>query len=153
MAYALPAAIGAQRAWPERSVIAIAGDGGLGMLLSEFLTAVKYELPITVVVFDNGQLGLIEVEQAVAGFPASETGLPSFDFAAYARLCGGEGTRVTEPELLDRALSTAFASRRPWIVDVRIDPDELLFPPRLDPSEALGFGLSKLRSFFAALSE
>lgn len=148
MAFGLPGAIGAQLAAPDRRVVALCGDGGLSMLLSEFLTAVKYQLPLTVVVFNNGKLGLIEVEQQVQGFPASETGLADLDYAAFAQLCGGEGHAVTTHEQLDAALESAFASRSPSIVDVKIDGEELLFPPRVDVKEAVGFGLSKARAFF-----
>jgi thiamine pyrophosphate-dependent acetolactate synthase large subunit-like protein len=152
MAFALPGAIGAQIAWPDRPVVALCGDGGLSMLLGEFLTAVKYALPITVVVFNNGKLGLIEVEQQVSGYPAFQTELPPFDYGAFARLCGGDGTRVTTRDELDGELARAFASDSPFIVDVAIDPDELLFPPRVDVKEAWGFGLSKLRTLFERLS-
>jgi thiamine pyrophosphate-dependent acetolactate synthase large subunit-like protein len=118
------------------------------MLLSEFLTAVKYELPITVIVFNNGRLGLIEVEQQVSGYPHFQTELPPLDYGAFARLCGGEGARVSAHEELDAALEKAFTSSSPWIVDVEIDPHEMLFPPRLDVKEAMGYGLAKLRTFF-----
>jgi thiamine pyrophosphate-dependent acetolactate synthase large subunit-like protein len=148
MAFALPGAIGVQLAWPERPVVALCGDGGLTMLMSEFITAVKYELPITVIVFNNGKLGLIEVEQHVSGYPHFQTDLPPFDFAAFARLSGGMGARVATHDELDAALSQATVSDSPWIVDVEIDPDEMLFPPRLDVKEAIGFGLSKLRALF-----
>jgi thiamine pyrophosphate-dependent acetolactate synthase large subunit-like protein len=148
MAFALPASIGARIAWPDRTVVALCGDGGLSMLLGEFLTAVKYALPITVVVFNNGKLGLIEVEQKVSGYPPFQTELPPLDYGAFARLCGGDGARVDTHDELDAALTRAFASEVPFIVDVAIDPDELLFPPRVDVKEALGFGLSKLRALF-----
>jgi thiamine pyrophosphate-dependent acetolactate synthase large subunit-like protein len=152
MAFALPGAIGAQIAWPLRPVVALCGDGGLSMLLGEFLTAVKYALPLTAIVFNNGKLGLIDVEQQVSGYPAYQTDLPPLDYGAFARLCGGEGLRVETHEELDAALQQAFASDAPWIVDAVIDPDELLFPPRLDVGEAWGYGVSKLRSLFEGLS-
>jgi thiamine pyrophosphate-dependent acetolactate synthase large subunit-like protein len=125
MAFALPGAIGAQLAYPDRQVVALIGDGGFSMLMSDFLTAVKYELPITAVIFNNAKLGLIQVEQEVEGMPDFKTGLNNPDFAAFARLCGGEGWRVTEPEELEPALSKALASSRPALVDVIIDPDLL----------------------------
>jgi thiamine pyrophosphate-dependent acetolactate synthase large subunit-like protein len=153
MAFALPAAIGAQLHYRDRPVVALCGDGGLSMLLGEFLTAVKYALPLTVVVFNNGKLGLIEVEQKVHGHPDFETELPDLDFAAFARLCGGDGARVENHAELDDALRRAFDSKLPSIVDVKIDPEALLFPPRLDLQEAMGYGLAKIRGFFEGLEK
>lgn len=91
MAFALPGAIGAQLAYKDRQVIALAGDGGFGMLLGDFLTAVKYDLPITIVVFNNRKLGLIQMEQEVKGYPEYQTALQDLDFGAFARLAGGDG--------------------------------------------------------------
>lgn len=148
MAFALPGAIGAQLAYPERQVIALAGDGGFGMLLGDFLTAVKYELPITIVVFNNRKLGLIQMEQEVMGFPEYQTGLQDLDFGAFARLAGGDGIRVTHPTDLDDALRTAFASERPFVVDVEINPEERTTPPKILARQALGYGIAKAKEFF-----
>lgn len=145
MAFALPGAIGAQLAWPDRQVIALCGDGGFSMLMGDFLTAVKYELPITAVIFDNQKLGLIQMEQEASGLPEHKTGLQEMNYAEFARICGGRGARVETIEELEIALQNAYASDEPWVVDVRISGDERTMPPRVEARTALNYGLAKLR--------
>lgn len=145
MGFGLPGAIGAQFCYPQRQVVALCGDGGFGMLMADFLTAVKYELPITVVVFNNGKLGLIQAEQESSGYPVSEVALSNPDFAAYARLCGGDGIVVHEAEALEDALRRALASDAPAVVDVHIDPDELPLPPRIELGQVAGYATAKLK--------
>jgi pyruvate oxidase len=148
MGFALPGAIGAQLAFPQRQVIALAGDGGLGMFLGEYLTAVKYELPITVVVFNNQKLGLIQMEQEVEGDPEYQTHLHNADFAELARSCGGEGRKVTQRADLRDALHAALTSNRPYVVDVIVNPEERTMPPRIEPAQAFGYALAKTKEFF-----
>jgi len=148
MAFAMPAAIGAQLAWPERQVIALAGDGGLAMLMGDFVTAVKYHLPINVVVFNNSKLGLIRMEEEAEGIPDFQTDLLNPDFAAFARACGGAGFAVTEPAELEGTLRQAFDSNAPCIVDVAINADELPLPPKIHPSQALGYGIARTKELF-----
>lgn len=145
MAYALPAAIGAQLAYRQRQVISLSGDGGFNMLMGDFLTAVKYKLPIKVIVFNNGKLGLIKMEQAAEGYPESETDLHNPDYAALAQAMGGKGFRAEKPEGLRDVLVEAFATDGPVIVDVPINPNEITWPPKIEASQAIGFGLAKLR--------
>jgi thiamine pyrophosphate-dependent acetolactate synthase large subunit-like protein len=145
MAFGLPAAIGAQLAYPDKQVIALVGDGGFAMLMADFLTAAKYRLPITVVVFNNGKLGLIQVEQETEGLPNFQTSLHNPDFAEYARLCGGEGFHDSDPPELEPALREAFASNRPCVVDVVINPDELPMPPKIMWHRAFGYGVAKVK--------
>jgi thiamine pyrophosphate-dependent acetolactate synthase large subunit-like protein len=145
MAYAMPAAIGAQLAFPDRSVVALAGDGGLSMLLGDFITAVTHELPITVVVFNNSKLGLIQMEQEAEGNPEYATALENPDFGEVARVLGGEGWRVERPEDLRPALENAVRSRRPSIVDVVVNPNEITMPPSIDPKFAVGYTVAKLK--------
>lgn len=147
MAFGLPGAIGAQLAYPDRQVIALAGDGGFSMLMADFLTAVKYELPITVVVFNNGKLGLIQMEQESQGFPEFETHLHNPDFAEFARLCGGDGARVLEPAELEPALTRALASEKPFVVDVSVNPEEVTMPPKIMARFALGYAVAKAKEF------
>lgn len=113
--FALPAAIGAsvatRRPGPHqgRKVVSISGDGGLGQYLAELTTAVKYRLPLTHVVLDNGELAKISREQLGAIRPVWETDLVNPDLAAYADLCGARGFRVTTAAELRPALAAALA--------------------------------------------
>jgi len=145
MAYALPGAIGAQLAYPERKVIALTGDGAFAMLMGDFLTAVKYELPIIVLVFNNAKLALITFEQEAKGLPDWGTDLVNPDFAAVAEACGGAGFTVNRAEELEPVLSKALASRRPAVVDIMVDPDALILPPKLSLSQSVGFAWAKVR--------
>src|SRR5205807_7311667 len=98
MACGLPYTNAAQIAYPERECVAFVGDGGLSMLMAEFATAVKYKLPIRVVVLKNNTLGQIKWEQMVfLGNPEYGCELQPIDFAAFARACGGTGFTITEP--------------------------------------------------------
>lgn len=148
MAFGMSAAIGAQFLYPKRQVIALVGDGGFSMLMQDFLTAVRYKLPITVVIINNSKLGLITVEEETAGLPDFATELPNPDFAEYARLCGGEGYRVTEPDDLNAALEKALASDKPCVVDVLTNPDELPLPPKIQWAQAAGFAKAKIKELF-----
>jgi pyruvate oxidase len=145
MAFSLPGAIGAQLAFPDREVIALAGDGGFTMLMSDFLTAVDLELPITVVVFNNHKLGLIQMEQESQGLPEFQTALRNPDFAEFGRLCGGEGAVVTDPDELEPVLDRAFSSSRPWIIDVHVSPNEIVVPPKILGRFVLGYAVSKVK--------
>lgn len=148
MAFGLPAAIGAQLAFPDRQVVAMVGDGSFTMLPSDLITAAELDLPITVVVFDNRKLGLITVEEEAEGFPDQQTGLPACNLAAIAEAFGAEGILVEDPSDLEPALRQAFTSTRPTVVDVLIDPDEIPIPPRIELAQALGFAEAKIKEFF-----
>lgn len=150
MAFALPGAIGAQLAYPDARVVAIAGDGGFAMLMGDFLTAVRYELPIVVLVLNNAKLAFITLEQEAKGLPDWGTGLTNPDFAAFAEAAGGLGLTVRDPDDLDDAIRQALAAKVPSIIDVHVDPDELILPPKIAVSQAMNFGLAKLREAFGA---
>ncbi|HUW86514.1 MAG TPA: thiamine pyrophosphate-dependent enzyme [Methanoregula sp.] len=122
MGFGLPGAIAAKIAYPGRTVFCITGDGGFSMAMADFVTAVKYDLPIVVVVLNNHQLGMIQVEQMMEHYPNYATDLLNPDFARYAEVCGGIGIRVSHPEELKPALLTAMSHRLPVIVDVETDP-------------------------------
>lgn len=145
MGYALPAAIGAQLAYPDRRAFAIAGDGGFAMLMADFLTAVRYDLPIVVLVLNNSKLGFITMEQEVRGLPDYGTGLTNPDFAEIARACGGIGYRVEDPQALESVLAEAMAQGKPTIVDVLVDEDQLFVPSKLAIGDAANYGLAKVR--------
>jgi thiamine pyrophosphate-dependent acetolactate synthase large subunit-like protein len=122
--YALPAALGAAVAFPERAVVAVAGDGGLAFSLGELITAVQHNLPVTVVCLNNARLGMINSEQEQLGMAPFFTERPAIDYASVAQACGAQGVHVEEPGALTATLHQALGARRPFVVDVAIDPME-----------------------------
>jgi len=146
MACALPYAIGAQVAYPGRQVVAFAGDGGMSMLMAELATAVKYKLPIKVVVIKNNTLGQIKWEQMVfLGNPEYVCDLQPIDFAGIARACGAVGFTVERPEDCGRILDQALATDGPVLVEAVVDPHEPPMPPKVKPEQALHFAESLAR--------
>ncbi|MEU6231584.1 pyruvate dehydrogenase [Kitasatospora sp. NPDC047058] len=146
MANALPHAIGAQLACPGRQVVAMAGDGGLSMLLGELLTVVKHRLPVKTVVFNNGALGMIKLEMLVSGYPESETGNGDVDYAGIARAMGIPAKRVTEPARVREVLAEALERPGPALVDVVTDPNALSIPPHITAAQVKGFALAAGRT-------
>jgi thiamine pyrophosphate-dependent acetolactate synthase large subunit-like protein len=127
--FGLPAAIGAWAAtqdFPEfagRKIISISGDGGFGQYAMEFTTAVKYGMNITHVLLNNAELGKITKEQRAGEWPVWETNLINPSFAVFARLCGGQGIKVTETRDLEDALAKAIAHDAPSLVEIITDPE------------------------------
>ena len=146
MASALPQAIGAQAAFPQKQVISLSGDGGLAMLMGELLTAVQNKLPVKIVVFNNNALAFVEVEMIAAGILPFGTDLKNPDFSKVAEACGLFGIRVTQAEELKPALEEAFAHDGPALVDVLVHRQELSMPPTITASQVLGFGLYLTKS-------
>jgi pyruvate dehydrogenase (quinone) len=143
MANGLPYAIAAQIAYPERQSIAFVGDGGFSMLMAEFVTAVKYNLPIKVVIVKNNVLGQIKWEQMVfLGNPEYGVDLHPIDFAAFARACGGTGFTIEDPKTCGDILEEALSFHGPVIVDAVVDPFEPPMPPKVTPDQALKFAKS-----------
>ena len=122
MGFGLPAALTAQLVYPDRQVVCITGDGGFTMVMGDFLTAVKYQLPVKTFLFNNQQLGMIMQEQVVENYPNWQTELQNPDFAGYAEDCGGVGIRVENPEELPMAVDKALKLNKPVIVDINTDP-------------------------------
>jgi pyruvate dehydrogenase (quinone)/pyruvate oxidase len=147
MAPGLPYAIGIQHAYPGRQVIAYVGDGGFAMLMAEFHTAMRYGLPVKVVINNNNALGQILWEQMVLGFPEHGVrfGDPLPDYAAWARGCGGFGVHVDKPGDLNDALQEAFAHPGPALVDVAVNPDEPPLPGKVSYEQAKKFAEAWLR--------
>jgi len=123
MGFAVPAAIACQLEEPERNVIALTGDGGFGMAGMEFTTAVKNNLPISILVFNDGKLKNIKKEQLEYGYQEYRVKFPNPDFAVMASSAGGLGIRVIEPDDLDDAISQALSSPKPALVEILVDPD------------------------------
>lgn len=139
MANALPHAIGAQVAFPNRQVISVSGDGGLSMLLGELVTARMYDLPIKVVVFNNSTLGMVKLEMLVNGLPDYGTDVHDVNYAEVAGAIGFHGERVTEPSRLRGALQEAFAYNGPALIEIMTDPNALSLPPEIRSGQVIGF--------------
>ena len=107
----------------DRQVISISGDGGFGQYLAEFTTAVKYEMDITHILLNNGQLGKITKEQRAGEWEVWQTSLHNPNFAEFAKLCGGHGQRVTSMDQLDEAFRQALAIKGPALVEILSDPE------------------------------
>jgi pyruvate dehydrogenase (quinone) len=149
MANALPHAIGAQAAYPGRQVVALSGDGGLAMLLGELLTLRQMQLPVKVVLFNNGALSFVELEMKAAGIVTFGTDLVDPDFSGIARSAGLLGVRVEKASELEEALRTAFAHDGPALVDVRTARQELSLPPKLTFGQIKGFTLYATRTIMS----
>jgi pyruvate dehydrogenase (quinone) len=149
MANAVPHAIGAQSAFPDRQVIALSGDGGLGMLLGELLTIRQNKLPVKVVVFNNSSLNFVEVEMKAAGFVNFGTQLDNPSFADVANAMGIHGQRVEQPDDLEGALRTAFDHDGPALVDVVTAQQELSIPPAITAQQVKGFTLYAIRTIMS----
>lgn len=146
LGFGMPAAIGCQLANPGKQVVALCGDGGFQMTVGDFSTAVKYDLPITVVIFNNFAYHFIELEQMKEGVAQCYTKLNNPDYAKMAESFGGEGFTVTKVEDIDSALERAFASPKPCIVDVHTQVDELIQPTKLTASMVWSFAKGMLKT-------
>lgn len=146
MANAVSQAIGVQAAQPDRQVVALAGDGGLTMMLGELITLVQNNLPVKIVVFDNSSLNFVELEMKAAGFVNWGTGLKNPDFAAVAESLGIRGFRVETSEELEPALAEAFAHDGPALVNVVTERQEVTIPPTVSAAQLKGFTLYALRT-------
>ena len=143
MANAMPQALGAAALDRDRQVVALCGDGGLSMLLGDLLTAVSYDLPVKLVVFDNSRLGMVKLEMEQVGLPEHGTVLQNPDFAAVARAIGLHGVRVTDPDDVDAAVRDMLARPGPALLDVVTNPDEVAIPPTPTLSQGWGFAIAK----------
>jgi pyruvate dehydrogenase (quinone) len=145
MANAMPDAIGAQKAFPNRQVIAFCGDGGLSMLLGDLLTIVSEKLPIKIIVFNNSTLGMVRLEMMMGGYPFWGTEMHNPDFSAVARAMGFHAERVERKTDLTAAIERAFAHPGPALLDVTTDPNALSAPPKVTFEEVRGFALAMTR--------
>jgi pyruvate dehydrogenase (quinone) len=146
MACAVPLAIGAQAAFPSRQVVSLSGDGGVAMMLGDLLTLRQQKLPIKVVVFNNGALAFVELEMKAAGIVTYATDLNNPSFAEIANAIGIHGVRVDQPNQLEGALQTAFATPGAALVEVMVNRLELSMPPSISFDQAKGFSLWAARS-------
>ncbi|WP_242096605.1 thiamine pyrophosphate-binding protein [Sphingomonas sp. CROZ-RG-20F-R02-07] len=144
---------GAQALDRDRQVILHSGDGGMTMLIGEFMTAVEHKLPIKVVVYDNASWGLVHLEMEGAGNPPSSgANFPNMDFAAFARACGAQGFTARDPASLVATVQAFLASPGPAILHAIVDPDEIPAMPHIEIGQAWKFGIAKVREAIAAVS-
>ena len=140
MANALPQAIGAQLCYPGRQVIAMAGDGGLAMLMGDLLTMTQYDLPIKLVVFDNSALGMVKLEMEVNGLPDFQTDLKNPNFAKVAEAMGMMGVRIENPADVSSGLKKALQQSGPALIDVVTDANAVSLPSHIQPTKLLASG-------------
>jgi len=146
MACGLPYAIAAAAAHPDRPVFAFVGDGGFSMLMADFVTAVKYQLPIRVIVIKNNVLGQIKWEQMVfLGNPEYGVDLHPIDFAAFARACGGTGFTIEEPKRCGSILDEALRVDGPVVIEAVVDPFTAPMPSKIKAEQAAKFAQSLMR--------
>src|SRR5476651_981599 len=146
MANAMPQAIGAQATFPGRQVISLSGDGGFAMLMGDFLSLAQLGLPVKVVVFNNGALGFIELEQKATGFLDTGTDLRNPNFAAMAEAVGIRGIRLERPDDVDAGVAAALAHDGPVLIDAVVSRTELAMPPSVTVEMAKGFTLYMLKA-------
>jgi pyruvate dehydrogenase (quinone) len=146
MANAMAQAIGVQTAFRGRQVISLSGDGGFSMLMGDFLSLAQLGLPVKVVVFNNGALGFVELEQKSTGFISTGTELKNPNFAAMAEAVGIRGIRLENPGDVESGIAAALAHDGPVLVDAVVNRVELAMPPAVTAEMAKGFSLYMLRA-------
>ena len=139
MANAMPQAIGAAFACPDKQVIAFCGDGGLSMMMGDLMTIVQYNLPVKIVLFNNRSLGMVKLEMEVAGIPDVETDMLNPDFAKLAEAMGMYGITINTPTDVKSALEKAFLQDGPALITIQTDPNALAMPPKLEFDQMKGF--------------
>jgi pyruvate dehydrogenase (quinone) len=146
MANALPQALGAQAGAPQRQVVSLSGDGGLSMLLGDLLSARQLDLPLKVVVYNNGSLGFVAMEMKAGGYLETATDLAATDFAAIAQAMGIHAVRIESSDGLEERMREAFAHHGPVVVDVVTAKQEIAMPPKIQWAQARGFSLYMLKA-------
>ncbi len=139
MANAMPQAIGAAFACPDKQVIAFCGDGGLSMTMGDLMTIVQYNLPVKIVLFNNRSLGMVKLEMEVAGIPDNETDMLNPDFVKLAEAMGMFGILINDPTDVKSALKEALLQDGPALITIQTDPNSLAMPPKLEFDQMKGF--------------
>lgn len=146
MANAYPQALGIAKAYPNRQVIALCGDGGMSMLMGDLLTLVQENIPVKLLIFNNESLGFVEMEQRVEGLLDSFTGLKNPDFAKVATSLGLEGWRVENVDQLEDAMEQWLATDKPAILDVKVSRMELVMPPKVEANQVASTAMFGLKA-------
>lgn len=141
MGFATPAAVGAALS-KGGEVVALAGDGGFVMTMTELITAKKYSLPIKVVVFNNSKLGMIKFEQEVMGYPEWGVDLYNPDFEALAKSIGADALTIEDPKDLDSGVREMLSSEGPFLLNAVVDPNERPMPPKMTFAQAKNYVIS-----------
>ena len=139
MANAMPQAIGAAFACPDKQVIAFCGDGGLSMMMGDLMTIVQYNLPVKIVLFNNRSLGMVKLEIEVAGIPDVETDMLNPDFVKLAEAMGMYGILINNPADVRSALEKTFLQDGPALITIQTDPNALAMPPKMEFDQMKGF--------------
>jgi pyruvate dehydrogenase (quinone) len=150
MASAMSQALGAAALDRDRQVVAFCGDGGLMMLLGDLRTAVTYQLPAKFVVFNNGRLGMVKLEQEQSGLPEFGTQLDNPDISAVATALGLQAQLVVRPDDVAEAVAAALRHDGPFLLDIRTNPDEISIPPKPTVEQGWGFAIAKLKETLAS---
>ncbi len=127
-------------------MISLSGDGGFTMLMGDFLSLAQLELPVKVVVFNNGTLGFVELEQKSTGFLDFGTELKNPNFAAMAEASGVRGIRLEDPADVEEGIATALAHDGPVLIDAVVNRTELAMPPSITAEMAKGFSLYMVKA-------
>jgi pyruvate dehydrogenase (quinone) len=146
MANAMAQAIGAQACSPGRQVVSLSGDGGFTMLMGDLISLKQLDLPVKVVVFNNGALGFIELEQKSTGFLDFGTELENPNFAAMAEAIGIRGIRLDDPAKVEDGIAEALAHDGPVVIDAVVNRSELAMPPSITVEMAKGFTLYMVKA-------
>ncbi|MFQ0991114.1 thiamine pyrophosphate-dependent enzyme [Gilliamella apicola] len=146
MANAMPQALGVQKAFPNRQVITLSGDGGISMLLGDLLTTIQEKLPIKIIVLNNSSLNFVELEQKVEGLVNHYTDLQNPNFAKVAESMGLFSIRVDNSDLLEAAMQSFLTHSGPALLDVKTSTDELVMPPEIKASQVIGMALYSMKA-------
>ncbi|MBI1221043.1 MAG: ubiquinone-dependent pyruvate dehydrogenase [Bacteroidetes bacterium] len=145
MANAMPMAMGAALACPDRQVIAFSGDGGISMLLGDLMTISQYRIPAKIIIFNNRSLGMVKLEMRVEGYMDWQTDMVNPDFTKLAEAMNIHSWEAKSPEEVEPALRGAFLHEGPAIIHIYTDPNSLAMPPELKFEQMEGFAQSMSR--------
>ena len=142
MANAMPMAMGAGLCYPDRQVIAFCGDGGISMLLGDLMTISQYQIPVKIIIFNNGALGMVKLEMRVEGYMDWQTNMVNPDFIKLAEAMNIAAWEAKESKDVKQALEQGFQHDGPAIINIFTDPNALAMPPSVDFEQIKGFAKS-----------
>ena len=142
MANAMPMAMGAGLSFPDRQVIAFCGDGGISMLLGDLMTISQYNIPVKIIIFNNGALGMVKLEMRVEGYMDWQTNMVNPDFIKLAEAMNIAAWEAKESKDVKQALEQGFKHDGPAIINIFTDPNALAMPPAVDFEQIKGFAQS-----------